>query len=306
MPEWFSRLYLAFFGPDLLVAPEYLLLSLIVAWLFYSAHRRDIRMSRGFWHWLMPWRIYGHRSVRLDLELYVLNRVLLLFGLAGRISLTTGAAVIVSGLFGPPAESEGALSPLLTALILWLTADFAFYWLHRWLHQIRRLWPIHAVHHSAAVMTPFTTYRSHPLEIVYSTIGITFLVGLAQGLLVGLTGMEASAAEIAGVNSFVLLSNLAFKTLHHSHVNLSFGPVLEHLVISPAQHQIHHSTNPAHYNRNLGSSLALWDWMFDTLYVIRGDEELTFGLSAPEDAPLMTQKLGPVLLDPLRRMVARQ
>jgi hypothetical protein len=35
----------------------------------------------------------------------------------------------------------------------------------------------------------------------------------------------------------------------------------------PAHHHVHHSANPKHFNKNFGSCLALWDWMFGTLYV---------------------------------------
>jgi len=48
---------------------------------------------------------------------------------------------------------------------------------------------------------------------------------------------------------------------------------------SPAHHQIHHSTDPAHFNRNLGSFLAIWDWMFGTLYMPgRTRQKLDFGV----------------------------
>ena len=49
--------------------------------------------------------------------------------------------------------------------------------------------------------------------------------------------------------------------------------------MSPAHHQIHHSRNPAHFNKNLGSCLALWDWMFGTLYIPAAKREpLEFGV----------------------------
>src|SRR5579885_717305 len=41
----------------------------------------------------------------------------------------------------------------------------------------------------------------------------------------------------------------------------------------------HHARNPAHFNRKLGSCLAIWDWMFGTLYVpARDPEKLEFGV----------------------------
>jgi hypothetical protein len=39
------------------------------------------------------------------------------------------------------------------------------------------------------------------------------------------------------------------------------------------------SRNPAHFNKNLASCLALWDWMFGTLYVPSAEpEKLEFGV----------------------------
>ncbi len=32
------------------------------------------------------------------------------------------------------------------------------------------------------------------------------------------------------------------------------------MIYSPAHHQIHHSTNPDHFGKNLGAFLTLWDW----------------------------------------------
>jgi hypothetical protein len=68
--------------------------------------------------------------------------------------------------------------------------------------------------------------------------------------------------------------------LQHSQLWISFTGWLGHLFMSPAHHQIHHSRNPAHFNKNLGSCLALWDWMFGTLYMSRRAERerLEFGV----------------------------
>ncbi len=41
--------------------------------------------------------------------------------------------------------------------------------------------------------------------------------------------------------------------------------MLGRIFVSPAHHQVHHSANPKHFNKNFGSCLALWDWMFGTL-----------------------------------------
>jgi sterol desaturase/sphingolipid hydroxylase (fatty acid hydroxylase superfamily) len=73
--------------------------------------------------------------------------------------------------------------------------------------------------------------------------------------------------------------------------------VLGRLFVSPAHHQVHHSSNPKHFNKNFGSCLALWDWMFGTLYVPQREREpLTFGFGDHPDAHTMKGEL----VDPLR------
>jgi sterol desaturase/sphingolipid hydroxylase (fatty acid hydroxylase superfamily) len=292
--------YDTLFGPGLVTAPAYLALAGAVAWLVWRRQGRP----EGFWRWLLPAGIWGHPSHMIDLQLFILGRFLAALGVFGGVALTTAVAAFVAGLV-PALLPAGSLGPVVLALLLWLPSDFALYWLHRVFHRWQRIWPLHAVHHSAEVMTPFTTYRQHPLSLFVTAWGVALFVGLCQGLLLGAADEKLAVAEIAGINLFIVLANAGLAALHHSHVWLSYGPVLERIVISPAQHQIHHSTDPAHYGKNLGNSLALWDWMFGTLYVIRGTERLSFGLTEAEERPLMTQRIGPVLWDPVRRMLRR-
>ena len=50
---------------------------------------------------------------------------------------------------------------------------------------------------------------------------------------------------------------------------------------SPAHHQLHHSDHPDHFNKNLGYSLAVWDWLFGTLVIPHPDrrvQNVHFGL----------------------------
>lgn len=299
MTETLAYVYQTLFGLGLVTAPVYVAVAGLVSWAVYLRQGS----GQGFWRWLFPARIWRHPSHNIDLQLFALGRLLAVLGLFGGVALTT---LIVAGLdrLSPvprvPAESLG---PVALAFLLWLPSDFAIYWSHRLFHRWHRIWPLHAVHHSAAVMTPFTTYRQHPLALVLSDWAQAVTVGLFQGLLIGTLTEGAPVAQIAGINLFLVLANAALAALHHSHVWLSYGPVIEHIVISPAQHQIHHSADPKHHDRNFGNSLAIWDWMFGTLYVIRDQETLVLGLSGPQEEPLMSQRLWPILCDPVRRML---
>src|SRR5258706_11013185 len=51
--------------------------------------------------------------------------------------------------------------------------------------------------------------------------------------------------------------------IQHARVKWDFGPIGK-VIISPTFHRLHHSTDPADFNRNLGPRLAIWDRMFGT------------------------------------------
>ena len=76
------------------------------------------------------------------------------------------------------------------------------------------------------------------------------------------------------------------------------GPVLDYFeffFISPAQHQIHHSTKLEHHNCNFGTILAIWDLIGQTLLRSKGQENLEFGSSnlKGQDHSLETLYLSP-------------
>jgi hypothetical protein len=56
--------------------------------------------------------------------------------------------------------------------------------------------------------------------------------------------------------------------------------------MSPAHHQLHHSADPAHFNCNLGASLAIWDWLAGTLRMPSVESPcLNFGVSGHRHDP---------------------
>lgn len=293
-----TALYYSFFGAQHLLAPQYLVLWFLLAWGIFLWRRE----TGNFLSWLLPRAIWRHRSTTLDIQLLVIGRLMSFFGVLSKFVATPAVAAYVAAQLPGAALGHAPLSPLMLAFIFWLTTEFAVYWVHRAYHTTRAIWPLHAVHHSASVLTPLTTYRQHPLGLVISASMQSVIIGTLLGVLVGVFDGTASFTKIAGANAFVVLSNATIANFHHSHIWISFGPVLERIFISPAQHHIHHSTDPAHYNKNFGNILAIWDWMFGTLYVTKAQENITFGLNDKADAPLMTHRLGSMLWDPVRRM----
>lgn len=304
------NIYVGFFGSDVLLAPEYLAITLLIAFVVYLVRRRRQSLP-GFWRWIMPRDLWLHRSTLLDLELFVLGRLMQVLGLLGRLSLITATSLLTARLLageqGQPLI-PACLSPFLLSLALWLAGDLARYWLHRAYHRIGMIWPIHAVHHAAEVLTPLTAYRQHPLALLIGVPVVSVVMGLAQGLVLVTFDPQATPLFIAGTNAVLVIANVALANIHHSHIWISYGPILERLFISPAQHQIHHSTDPRHHNRNYGETLALWDWMFGTLHLATGETpaEIRFGLTGKADAGLTSHRLSRNLWDPLRRAFPRR
>ena len=94
----------------------------------------------------------------------------------------------------------------------------------------------------------------------------------------GLFGEHLTVYQLGGANVIFFASNLIGGVLRHSPAWVSYGPRLEKWLISPAMHQIHHSSDPKHWDKNMGGGLAIWDRLGGTLYVPNGREELNFGI----------------------------
>ncbi|MDD9905250.1 MAG: sterol desaturase family protein [Rhodospirillaceae bacterium] len=226
------------------------------------------------------------------MQLFLLGRVLagvrLLTAFAAPTSFAVMTLAALGTLTGQPFESSPAsrLETALAGFLIVAVADFCVYWVHRLHHEYPIIWPFHAVHHSAEALTPLTVYRKHPVYDIISRTVRGALTGIAQGLILFAFIGELSALTIGGANAVYVIFNALGANLRHSHIWLDYGPFLGRVFISPAQHQIHHSRAPEHHNRNYGEVLAIWDWMFGTLYLPQRQEALNFGLSAPSGAPL--------------------
>lgn len=179
------------------------------------------------------------------------------------------------------------------AAFLW---DDGLRYVHHYLsHKIPFLWAFHKVHHSARVVTPITLYRTHPVEVFTATFRNALSLGVSIGVFIYLFERTYSVYTFMGVNGIAFSVNLLGSHLRHSQVPFSFGP-LEHVLISPKQHQIHHSSRREHFDKNFGVSLSIWDRMMGTLVFSKEvTKPLRFGVGG-----LYRQNLRTMLLQPLK------
>ncbi len=248
------------------------------------------RFLRGFLRYCFPRAIWLHRSTWVDLQVGFLNHL----GLSAASNVFwwfTGAKVAafitawLTATFGPsPIGAEWSLGAILAFTVLMsMASDFGYFLFHWASHHIGPLWEIHKLHHSAEGLSPLTTARVHPFERIVLGPIRALTTGVVLAPAVYLYAGEAPALTFLGLGLMSAVFNTLGHVLHHSHVWLYYGPFVGRVIISPAQHQIHHSALPQHIDRNFGEHWALWDWMFGTLYLPKGRETLKFGLAG--DAP---------------------
>ena len=262
----------------------FLLSSVAIGAIAIAVSRR--RSAGGFGDLLSP-RIWLHRSALMDYRLVVLKaviQVLLLAPLA--LSALAIAVAMVDGLTaiaGPAAASDLStfqITAIYTA-VLFVAWDLSRFVVHLALHKIPALWEFHKVHHSAEVLTPFTVYRVHPVESLLFGLRGALVTGVVTGVFFYLFQGSAVQLELLGVNAVGLALNALGANLRHSHVWLSYGRFVERILISPAQHQLHHSVDAEHHDCNYGSFLAVWDLALGKLRLGKRRPR-AFGLPASE------------------------
>jgi sterol desaturase/sphingolipid hydroxylase (fatty acid hydroxylase superfamily) len=287
------------------------LTSLSAALLFATAYFVWQRLKRGRrlrWRTvlraLFPKRIVESKSNQADIGYLFFNVFVfgVVFGWAvlSYQSISNGIIAGLVGLFGPvaPTTLPAYVPRLVITAMLFLSYELG-YWFNHWLsHKVPLLWEFHKVHHSATVLTPLTNFRVHPVYTwVFANI-LAFSAAVTNGFGNYMFGETAYQYALSDTNIILVLFIHTYVHLQHSHMWISFRGMLGRIFVSPAHHQVHHSNNPKHFDKNFGSCLALWDWMFGTLYVPRKEREpLTFGFADRPDAHTVKGELIAPLID---------
>lgn len=228
-------------------------------------------------------KLWFHPSSLHDFQWLFFNNALRILVIVPTLGGSLSLAIVINRwLLKSFGEGDFWLLPdvtvsVLFTTILFLVEDFSRFLTHYCFHKVPWLWRFHAVHHSAEVLTPVTLYRIHWLEMIVSSIRGLVVLSFVSAIFMYLLNNRLGIIDILGVSVFTFLFNFVGANLRHSHVWLGFG-VLECWFISPAQHQIHHSTDVAHIDKNFGATLAIWDRMFGSLLCSKKEKVTAFGL----------------------------
>lgn len=178
---------------------------------------------------------------------------------------------------------------VLELLIFLLLYDLALYAWHVASHRWRWLWRMHQVHHSDVEVDVTTSYRHHPLELVFALIprlGVILLLGPEPAFI-------------------VLYEWLRLFTDTFSHADLALPPRVERalrwVIITPDMHRIHHSAWRPETDSNYGNLLSGWDRLFGTFRWRPLSEQATMRLGLEYFRDDRDQTLPGMLLQPFRK-----
>jgi sterol desaturase/sphingolipid hydroxylase (fatty acid hydroxylase superfamily) len=280
-------------------------LGFAMLWLVIKRVQRGRRIRlRTLWRALFPHRITSSRSNYADAGYLFFN--VFVFGIVlgwAILSYQFLSNAIIAGLvvtFGPVAKT--ALPTIvergIVTVLLFLAYEFG-YWFNHWLsHRVPVLWEFHKVHHTATVLTPLTNFRVHPIyALIFANI-LAVSTGVTNGVANYMFGETAYQYAFSDTNIILVFFIHTYVHLQHTELWIPFCGALGRLFVSPAHHQVHHSNNPIHYDSNFGSCLAVWDWMFGTLYVPgKQPEKLSFGVDPdrPNAHTISGELIDPIL-----------
>ena len=272
--------------------------SLAAALIFAFAWLAGRRMRRGkparmavLVRAVLSRRVLLHRSAFADLA-YCLLSLMFLGAAIGWAVVSTAwisdgvAASLTSHLGERRPQAPGFVLDAARTLALFVAYDLGFFVDHTLKHRIPALWELHKTHHSAEVLTPLVNFRVHPLDSLILANTLALFIGIIGGGATYLLGRQARSFLLFDDNVLMLLYIYLTAQLQHTQIWIPLTGVWGRLFMSPAHHQLHHSADPAHFNCNMGASLAVWDWLLGSLFMPPArSPRLTYGASGFDHDP---------------------
>ena len=148
-------------------------------------------------------------------------------------------------------------------VLLFLGADFLYYWAHRKSHEINLFWGGHVVHHQSEDYNFSVALRQSSFQVVWTFF---FYLPLA---LIGFDPLN-----------FILVNALVTVYQFWIHTE-TIGKLgwLELVLNTPSHHRVHHGKNPKYIDKNHAGVLIIWDKIFGTFQ--REEETPTYGITQP-------------------------
>jgi sterol desaturase/sphingolipid hydroxylase (fatty acid hydroxylase superfamily) len=157
-------------------------------------------------------------------------------------------------------------SSLLVYTVAFIALDFSGYWVHRLSHEINFFWNKHAIHHSSEDFNLACALRQ-PISSFVSLFTIFLLPAALLGV---------PAPVIAVVAPLHLFAQFWYHTQHIGRMGF-----LEHIIVTPAHHRVHHALNREYMDKNHGQIFIIWDKLFGTFQDELPEAPPVYGITRP-------------------------
>lgn len=161
--------------------------------------------------------------------------------------------------FGGYIYNLNGILPGIIAILIFDLKDYFFHWLQ---HNLDFLWDYHEFHHSATRMNLLNGSRLNIFETIFLE-PLSFPINAFLGLIMANYLERGHFLPLLIYGTYLISVNI-FGFLGHGNTKIILPRFLSFFLMSPSLHWIHHSNNPAHYNKNLGVLLSIWDRIFGT------------------------------------------
>lgn len=169
---------------------------------------------------------------------------------------------------------------LIQVVIIIICADFVLYWEHRLFHEVKAMWPVHAVHHSVETMDWLAGSRGHFIQVFSERAMV-------------MVSLYLLGADKAALDIYVAFAALQ-AVLIHSNTRLKFG-WLKHIIVTPQFHHWHHSSEKPAIDTNYSAHLVLFDWLFGTYHMPEKHWPADYGTTVKLPSSFMGQLIYPLL-----------
>jgi sterol desaturase/sphingolipid hydroxylase (fatty acid hydroxylase superfamily) len=148
--------------------------------------------------------------------------------------------------------------------LLFFGVDFAYYWFHRFSHEVNAIWATHIVHHQSEEYNLSVALRQSWFQGLFSW---WFYLPLA----------------FLGFSPLMIVTVGACNTLYqfwiHTKAIRKLPAPIEFIFNTPSHHRVHHGTNPEYIDKNHAGSLIIWDRLFGTFTEEKA--EVVYGITTP-------------------------
>lgn len=154
----------------------------------------------------------------------------------------------------------------LTYVVAFIALDLQGYLVHRIDHRVNFFWNSHIIHHSSEEFNLACALRQS-----ISSFFMLFTIFLIPAALLGVP-----AEVVAIVAPLHLFAQFWYHTQHINKMGF-----LEHVIVTPSHHRVHHAINPEYIDKNYSQIFIFWDKWFGSFQEELSDKPPVYGITRP-------------------------